>query len=103
MPAYIVARADIGEAEAFRLYQDAVLPILREFGGRFLVRLGTPENLEGNDDRRPLVVVEFPSMERLRAFSASPEYQAVKGMRDGAAVIEAVAVEGAVEGVVEGS
>ena len=99
MPAYIVARADIGDAEAFRLYQDAVLLILRDFGGRFLVRLGAPEHLEGPDDRRLLVVVEFPSMERLRAFSASPEYRAVKGMRDGIAVIEAIAVEGAVEGV----
>ena len=93
MPAYIVARAEIGEAEKFRLYQDAVAPILGQFGGRFLVRLGTPEPLEGSDDRCPLVIVEFPSMERLRVFSASPEYQAVKGMRDGIAVIDAVAVE----------
>ncbi len=98
MPAYIVARADIGDAEAFRLYQDAVLPILGDFGGRFLVRLGAPEHLEGAHDRRLLVVVEFPSMERLRAFSASPEYQAVKGMRDGIAAIEAIAVEGPAEG-----
>ncbi len=94
MPAYIVARAAIGEAEKFRLYQDAVASILGLFGGRFLVRLAEPEPLEGSDDRRPVVIVEFPSMERLGAFSASPEYQAVKGMRDGIAVIEAIAVEG---------
>ena len=98
MPAYVVARADIGDAAAFRLYQDAVRPILGQFGGRFLVRCAAPEHLEGAADRRLLVVVEFPSMERLRAFSASPEYQAVKGMRDGIAVIEAVAVEGPGEG-----
>ncbi|MDP6573012.1 MAG: DUF1330 domain-containing protein [Rhodospirillales bacterium] len=98
MPSYIVARADIGDVEAFRLYQDAVVPILGLFGGRFLVRLGTPQHLEGSDDRRLLVVVEFPSMERLRAFAASPEYQAVKGMRDGIAAVEAIAVEGPVEG-----
>jgi uncharacterized protein (DUF1330 family) len=98
VPAYIIARADIGDTEAFRRYQDAVLPVLEDFGGRFLVRLGAPGILEGDDDRRLVVIVEFPSMERLHAFSASPEYQAVKGMRDGIALIEAVAVEGAVEG-----
>ncbi|HJO72991.1 MAG: DUF1330 domain-containing protein [Rhodospirillales bacterium] len=97
MPAYIVARADIDDAAAFRLYQDAVLPILGQFGGRFLVRCGAPEHLEGAHDRRLLVVVEFSSMERLRTFSASPEYQAVKGMRDGIAAIEAIAVEGPIE------
>jgi uncharacterized protein (DUF1330 family) len=101
VPAYIVARADIGDADAFRLYQDAAPPILGQFGGRFLVRLGAPEPLEGSDDRRLLVVVEFPSMERPRAFSASPAYQAVKGMRDGIAAVEAIAVEGPVEAPVE--
>jgi uncharacterized protein (DUF1330 family) len=94
MPAYIVARAHISETERFRVCQDAVAAILYLFGGRFLVRLGGFDILEGIDDRRHAVVVEFPSMERLRAFSASPEYQAVKGMRDGIAVIDAIAIEG---------
>ena len=71
-----------------------MLASLEPFGGRFLVRGGDWEPLEG--DWRPgrLVVIEFPSVERARAWYESAEYSELKTLRQRASRGSLLVVEG---------
>jgi uncharacterized protein (DUF1330 family) len=68
--------------------------VIAKFGGRFIVRGGEKATLEGPDENRRLALVEFPSLERAREFYNSEEYQELKRLREGAADVSIIAVEG---------
>ena len=67
---------------------------MRSYGGRFIVRGGAAETLEGEGPPGRLVVLEFPDMAAARRFYESPEYQAIIGIRQQAATSRVVLVEG---------
>lgn len=90
MPAYIVARAEVFDAEGMQKYRDQVPAAAAKFGGRFLVR-GPSDVLEGDDDGRHTVVFEFPDMEKLKAFWNGPEYSALRALRQKYSNVVAVA------------
>lgn len=93
-PAYVVVDARSSDpvrmAEYRRLSQIAV----DKFGGRFLVRGGTYEVLEGNWQPQRLVVVEYPDIEAARRFYDSPEYVAARAARAGVSEFDMLLVEG---------
>ncbi len=80
MPGYVVVGVDVHDPEAYRAYQQQVPATLEQYGGRFVVRGGEFEALEGQPPPR-LVVIEFPSVEQARTWYASPEYQAILPIR----------------------
>lgn len=94
MAAYLVVDLDITDAPAFEEYRRLVSPVIANFGGRYLVRGGAGELLEGTTQPNRTVILEFPSMERLHAFYDSPEYAPLKQMRMDAARSTLLAVEG---------
>jgi uncharacterized protein (DUF1330 family) len=94
MPAYLIVETDIHDPEQYKQYTSAVPATIAQFGGRFVVRGGAHEVLEGDWDPTRLVMLEFEDMATLKRWFASPEYQAVKALREGAATLRVVAVEG---------
>ncbi|MDP9931936.1 DUF1330 domain-containing protein [Variovorax paradoxus] len=94
MPAYLIAQTEIHDHEIYDKYKAQVLPVIQKFGGRFIVRGGTLEVLEGGWQPSRLVVIEFPSMQHIRDWFASPEYAPLLALRQPAAVDSLVAVEG---------
>jgi len=94
MAAYLIAQIRITDPERYESYKEAVPEVVRRYGGRYLIRGGEVEVLEGRHDGRRLVVFEFPQMEDIRAFFASDEHQEVRTLREGAAVVDAWAVPG---------
>jgi len=94
MPAYIVARMKVTDPEQYAHYQADTPTAVAEFGGRFIVRGGKKETLEGPAEERRIVVLEFESMERAHEFYHSATYQAAKAKRDGAAEGEFLLVDG---------
>ncbi|SEB25798.1 DUF1330 domain-containing protein [Variovorax sp. YR216] len=94
MTAYLIAQTEIRDHETYDRYKGQVLPIIQKFGGRFIVRGGSLEVLEGDWTPGRLVVIEFPSMEHIRDWFASPEYAPLLAMRQQAATDYLVAVEG---------
>ncbi len=94
MPAYMVVQPKVTDADKFTRYREAVPTVVAVFGGRYIVRGGTVEALEGSHDGRRLVLFEFPSVEAIKRFWHSPEYAAVKSLRENAAEIDAWAVPG---------
>lgn len=67
---------------------------IAEFGGRFLVRGGAMEVLEGDWKPKRLVVLEFPDLAALKAWYHSPGYQQLLALRKQAAISNFVIVEG---------
>jgi uncharacterized protein (DUF1330 family) len=95
MPAYVVAEVTVSDPERFRAYQELARPVVEAFGGTFLASNSEVLGLEGGWLPQRVVVVAFPSLERARAFYASPQYQAAIRARSGAARLNIVAVAGA--------
>jgi uncharacterized protein (DUF1330 family) len=95
MPAYVVVYMTISDPERMKGYQALTPAAIAKYGGRFLVRGGRKVTVEGPEEPRRLVVVEFPSFERAQQFWDSPEYRAAAAHRKGAAEFSAVIVEGA--------
>ena len=81
MAAYVIVDVEVHDPEAYRAYQQAVPGTLEQFHGRFLVRGGAVETLEGSWTPKRAVVLEFPSGERARAWYHSAEYQAILPIR----------------------
>ena len=93
MKAYWIAHVTVTDPEAYKGYQALAPAAFATHGARFLARGGAHEVMEGPAlDRH--VVIEFPSLAAAAACYASAEYQAAKGLRDGAALAHVVIVEG---------
>ncbi len=94
MAAYIIAQIEITDPPLFEEYRRQVPPTLAPYGGKFIVRGGQSETLEGNWEPRRLVVLEFPDRESARAWWASSEYSAAKALRQRAARTELIIIDG---------
>ena|SRR5437588_3995927 len=94
MPAYVIANVEVTDPEAYEEYRRHVPGTLELYGGRFLVRGGEVEQLEGSWEPHRLVVLEFESVEAARRWYGSPEYQAIIGLRQRTSNGDLVLVEG---------
>jgi uncharacterized protein (DUF1330 family) len=94
MPAYLIANVEIKDTEKIKDYMKATPSIIKQFGGKFLVRGGDFEICEGGWSPKRLVLVEFESMEKAKQFYNSPEYTAIKDLRQSSAYTEWVFVDG---------
>jgi uncharacterized protein (DUF1330 family) len=92
--AYIIVETDIHDPEQYELYKQASPSAVAAGGGRFIVRGGQLAVLEGDWQPKRLVLLEFPDLDAAKRFYESPEYQAAKRLREGAASLKMVAVEG---------
>jgi uncharacterized protein (DUF1330 family) len=90
---YIIARVDVTDPEAYARYAAAAIKAIADHGGKLLVRGGRSEALEGKARGRN-VVLEFESYEAARGYFYSEQYQAARALREGAAEMEMVLVEG---------
>ena len=94
MSAYIVVEVDVRDRERYEDYKRLVPPTLAEYGGRFVVRGGAAETLEGDWSPGRIVIVEFPSAEQARAWWGSAEYAPAKALRQATAHTRMILVEG---------
>jgi uncharacterized protein (DUF1330 family) len=94
MAGYIVADVQITDPEAYEQYKAAVPATLAAYGGKFLVRGGRTEILEGDWEPNRIVVLEFESAEKAKAWWSSQEYAAPKQLRQSASLTKMILVEG---------
>jgi uncharacterized protein (DUF1330 family) len=95
MPAYIIVQVEVSEPAGYDDYKKMVPSSLAAYGGRFAVRGGACETLEGSWQPKRVVVLEFPSVARARQWWASDEYRDAKALRQRTAKTEMILVEGA--------
>jgi len=94
MPAYIHGNITITDPAAYEDYRAQVPAVIAAHGGRYLVRGGATEVLEGDATPGRQVILEFPDMAALRAFYFSPAYQRLVPIRQRASTGSLVAIEG---------
>ena len=94
MPAYIVVEIEVLDQERYEHYKQMVPPTLAAYGGRFIVRGGAVEALEGDWSPKRLVILEFPSVAQAKAWWGSSEYAAAKALRQATARTQMIVVEG---------
>lgn len=80
MTAYVFAEVDIRDPATYERYRARTPEIVARYGGRFVVRGGDPEWLEGQGASR-IVLIAFASREAARRFYESPEYREIVGLR----------------------
>lgn len=90
---YWIARIEVADPEAYKAYVAANAAPLRRHGGRFLIRSGKSETVEGTSANRN-VVIEFPSYEQALACWHSPDYQHAITLREGKATADLIVIEG---------
>ena len=94
MAAYIIVEVAVRDPVRYERYKELVPASIAAYGGRFIVRGGAVEALEGEWKPGRLVILEFPSAERARAWWSSPEYAEAKALRLATANSKMLLVEG---------
>jgi uncharacterized protein (DUF1330 family) len=95
MSAYIVVQVEVTEPAGYDDYKKMVPSSLAAYGGKFVVRGGACETLEGSWQPKRLVVLEFPSVAKAKQWWSSDEYREAKALRQRTATSEMIVVEGA--------
>jgi uncharacterized protein (DUF1330 family) len=94
MPAYFIVDVEVFEPHRYEEYRRQVAPTMAAYDGRFLVRGGASEVIEGDWQPHRLVVLEFPSVARFKEWYHSPEYSAILSLRLQSSHANAIVVEG---------
>jgi uncharacterized protein (DUF1330 family) len=94
MAGYLIARVEVTDPEKYKDYTDVTPGLIAKYGGRFIVRGGETVTLEGPAETGRVVVIEFDSLEQVKSFYESDDYQAAIKLRAGAATAQFIAVAG---------
>lgn len=94
MAAYVIVDVNITDPTGYEEYKKLAGPTVGHYGGRYVVRGGATEILEGSRQPGRVVVLEFPTPEQAKAWWNSPEYAPAKQLRQAAATTEMLLAEG---------
>ncbi len=94
MTAYIILDIEVTDPVNYEGYKALAAPTVAQYGGKYIVRGGQAETLEGDWSPSRLVVIQFESAERAKAWINSPEYSQARALRHKYARSKAVVVEG---------
>lgn len=94
MPAYVIIEVDVFDPAQFERYKELAPPTIAAYGGRYLARGGLAALLAGDVEPQRTVILEFPTLARAREWERSAEYAPAKAIRQRAARVRMVAVEG---------
>jgi uncharacterized protein (DUF1330 family) len=75
MPAYIIAEVDVTNPTGYEAYRPLAGASIAQYGGKFVVRGGKAELIEGSADPARIVVIEFADSDAAKRWYHSPEYQ----------------------------
>lgn len=90
---YWIAHVTVKDPEKYKGYVAANAVAFKKYGARFIIRGGNYETKKGLERQRH-VVIEFDSFEAAKACYDSPEYKVAAAIRDAAADVDVVIVEG---------
>ena len=94
MPSYVIAQVEVTDTVKYSEYMKMTPETIKKCGGKFIARGATPITLEGNTEKRRIVILEFENTEKAKAWYHSDDYQNAKKLREGAANASFVIIEG---------
>lgn len=84
MAAYVVVQVNVNDADKYDEYKNFAQKSVAKHGGKYIVRGGEQEDLEGSLPFSRMVILEFQTLDQARIWYNSPEYQHAKSVRAGA-------------------
>ena len=94
MSAYIIVEIEIIDPVGYEDYKKHAAATVHKYGGKYIVRGGKTEVLEGDWIPKRIVVLEFPTMERAKEWLNCDEYRKPRKMRHRTAKTKMIVVEG---------
>ena len=94
MAAYVIANIEVTDSAGYEEYRQRAPATIAAYGGRYLARGGATKVLEGSWVPSRCVILEFPDMARFTAWWDSPEYQAIRPIRERTTRSSLVVTEG---------
>ena len=95
MPAYFIAdQLEITDPETMNLYRSKVAATVEQYGGKFLVRGGNPQTIEGVWSGKSIIILEFRDRDAVLAWYHSDEYADLKTMRIASSKANIIIVDG---------
>ena len=94
MSGYFIIQINVTNAENYKEYIEKVTPIVKKFGGEYIVRGGQSENVEGNWPFQRTVVLKFPTYDMVKKWHNSDEYKPIKKIREDNSECNAIIIEG---------
>jgi uncharacterized protein (DUF1330 family) len=94
MPAYIIVELSVIDKEGYEEYKKSAPSSISSYGGKYIIRGGQTENLEGDWQPERIAVLEFPTSERAREWWNSEMYSRAKSIRQRTAKTKMILVEG---------
>lgn len=94
MTVYIIVDIDITDPVSYEEYKRLAAPTVELYGGKYIARGGYTESLEGNWSSKRIVILQFDSVERAKAWYNSPEYAVARPLRHKYAKSKMIVVDG---------
>lgn len=94
MAAYIIVEIEVTDPVGYEEYKQLAGATVEQYGGKYIVRGGKAEKLEGNWDPKRIVILQFESMERAKEWLNCEEYREPRKMRHRTAKTNMILVEG---------
>jgi len=92
--AYVISDLEVLDDELIKTYRLLAQESIAKYGGRYLVRGGQVEPVEGGWTPKAIVIVEFPDMARAKAWYRSADYAEALKVRDEALTRKLIFVDG---------
>jgi uncharacterized protein (DUF1330 family) len=93
LPGFVIAEVDVTDPGTFQKYAEKAPGTIAQYGGRYVIRGGKFDSVEGDAPKR-FVVIQFDSVEKAKAWEDSPEYNAIKPIRHSSAKSRVFIIEG---------
>ena len=94
MTAYIILDIEVKDPVRYAEYKELASPTVAQYGGKYIVRGGKAENLEGDWSPARIVILQFETVEQARKWLNSPEYRPALELRHQTAITRSIIVEG---------
>lgn len=94
MTAFVIVDIEVTDPVGYEDYKRLAAPTVALYGGKYIARGGHTETLEGNWSPKRLVILQFESVERAKAWVNSDEYREARALRHKYATSEMIVVEG---------
>lgn len=93
-PIYVVDEVEITDPAVYKVYVARQVPLIKSFGGRFVVQGGATNSIEGSPPASRVVIYVFDSADQLQAWRDAPEEKELIAMRDRSSHFRSFSVEG---------